>query len=282
MRLGILHTQIRADERLLIDVCRNKNIDHVLIDVRNELFYSLEDHFNIDVALERCVSSTKGLYAIKFFESVGLPVINSFDIANLCWDKYYTSLYLRNKGVPTVDFGMAFNETQAKQLVERLGGYPVVLKATTGSWGRLVSKINDEHALESIIEHKSILGGVHHQGFYIQDYVEKNGRDIRSFIVGNETIAAIYRNSDHWITNTARGGQAENCEITPELRDLGRMVTKHIGEGVLSLDVFETEDGLKVNEVNHTTEFKNSEKPTGVDISGSIIDYCVKVAQGRS
>ena len=65
-----------------------------------------------------------------------------------------------------------------------------------------------------------MLGSYHHSIFYIQEYVEKPQRDIRAFVVGDETICAIYRNSEHWITNTARGGKASNCPVTPELNDI--------------------------------------------------------------
>ena len=69
-----------------------------------------------------------------------------------------------------------------------------------------------------------ILGSYHHSIFYIQEYVEKKGKDIRSFVVGGECIAAIYRHAEHWITNTARGGKTTNCVIRPNcgISPLGR------------------------------------------------------------
>ncbi|MCP6756764.1 hypothetical protein NL533_34580, partial [Klebsiella pneumoniae] len=78
-------------------------------------------------------------------------------------------------------------------------GYPVILKPPIGSWGRLLSKINDRDAAEAILEHKEILGSFHHSTFYIQEHVDKPDRDIRAFVVGDETICAIYRYSKHWI-----------------------------------------------------------------------------------
>ncbi len=84
----------------------------------------------------------------------------------------------------------------------------------------MLSKVNDREAAESILEHKAILGSYHHSIFYVQKYVEKRGRDIRSFVVGDECIAAIYRTSKHWITNTALGGVATGCPVTDELGDI--------------------------------------------------------------
>jgi [lysine-biosynthesis-protein LysW]--L-2-aminoadipate ligase len=85
-------------------------------------------------------------------------------------------------------------------------GFPIVMKPVVGSWGRLLAKINDRDAAEAILEHKEQLGSFQHSVFYMQEFIKKPGRDIRSFVVGDQTICAIYRQSDHWITNTARGG----------------------------------------------------------------------------
>ncbi len=97
-------------------------------------------------------------------------------------------------------------------------------------------------------------------------------------MVGEEPIAAIYRSSENWITNTARGGVASNCPLTPELADLCRRTAQAIGGGLLAIDLFETDDGLTVNEVNHTMEFRNSIATTGVDIPALMVDYVIRNA----
>jgi [lysine-biosynthesis-protein LysW]--L-2-aminoadipate ligase len=154
-----------------------------------------------------------------------------------------------------------------------------VLKPAVGSWGRLLSKINDREAAEAILEHKETLGSYHHSIFYIQEYVRKPQRDIRAFVIGNETICAIYRNSEHWITNTARGGKASNCPVTPELNDICVRAARAVGGGVVAIDVFEDPDqGLLINEVNYTMEFRNSIAPTGVNIPARYVDFALKVA----
>ena len=155
----------------------------------------------------------------------------------------------------------------------------MVIKPAVGSWGRLLARINDRDAAEAILEHKVTLGSFHHGAFYIQEYVKKPGRDIRSFVVDGETICAIYRASPHWITNTARGGNASNCPMTPEIaRDLVRAAAA-VGGGVVAIDLFETERGLLVNEVNYTMEFRNSIDTTGVNIPERIVDYVIQVGQ---
>src|SRR5690606_16264030 len=122
-------------------------------------------------------------------------------------------------GVPQPNARTAFTPEAALEVIEQMG-YPVVLKPATGSWGRLLARVNDRDAAEAVLEHKGTLGGVQHAIYYIQEYINKPGRDIRAFVVGDETICAIERRSAHWITNTARGGQAANFPVTPELNDL--------------------------------------------------------------
>ena len=179
---------------------------------------------------------------------------------------------LAERGVPQPEARVAFTPESALDAIEELG-YPVVLKPAVGSWGRLLSKINDRDAAETVLEHKSILGSYHHSIFFVQKYVTKGGRDIRGFVVGDECVAAIYRTSAHWITNTARGGQATNCPVTPEIADLSLRAAEAVGGGVLAVDLFESADGLLVNEVNYTMEFRNSIDVTGVNIPERIVSY---------
>ena len=153
-----------------------------------------------------------------------------------------------------------------------------MLKPAVGSWGRLLSKVNDREAAESILEHKAILGTYHHSIFYIQQYIEKHGRDIRSFVVGDECIAAIYRSSPHWITNTSRGAEATGCRVTPAIADISLSAARAVGGGILAVDLFETPDGLLVNEVNYTMEFRNSITTTGVNIPERMVRYLLDAA----
>lgn len=274
--LGILHSTIREEEKFILAAARKRGIKIQLIDIREEVFNPVCYRANFDIALERSVSTVKGLYATRFLESLGITVINSSKVAVICEDKFFTSLALQEAQVPTPQFALVFGIEQAKEASKQLGGFPVVLKPNLGSWGRLLAKVNDADCLEAIIEHKDVLGSPQQKVIYIQKYLNKPGRDIRAFVVGNEAICAIYRNSLHWITNTARGGVATNCPLTSELRSISKKASKVVGGGILAIDIFETEKGLSINEINHTMEFKNSEAPTGVSISGAIVDYCIK------
>jgi [lysine-biosynthesis-protein LysW]--L-2-aminoadipate ligase len=279
MRVGVLCSRIRVEEKLLFEAFRKRGVDYEKLDDRT-LIFDLQGpgvFQQYDMILERSVNHSRALYALKMLNEWGIKTINSAETARICGDKVLTSLALGNHKVPIPANMVAFTPESALQAIEQLG-YPAVLKPCIGSWGRLVAKINDREAAEAILEHKQILGSYHHSIYYIQQYIEKPGRDIRSFVVGNETIAAIYRSSEHWITNTALGGKATNCPITPEINDLSLRAAEAVGGGMLAVDLLESPTGLLVNEVNYTMEFRNSIDTTGVDIPAKMIDYVLQEA----
>ena len=117
---------------------------------------------------------------------------------------------------------------------------------------------------------------------FVQSYIEKpRGRDIRALVVAGEAICTIYRSSSHWVTNTARRASVEQRPVTAELQDLCRSASVAVGGGVLAMDVFETEEDLILNEINHTMELRYSIEPTGVDIAGKVVDYALALAEQR-
>jgi [lysine-biosynthesis-protein LysW]--L-2-aminoadipate ligase len=279
MRIGFLHSLIRPDEKLLLEEFSRRGVTLELIDDRH-LTFRLGPGVPrpaVDVVVERCINHSRALHALRLFEGQGVACINTFRVASICGDKLLTSAALREHGVPQPEVRVAFTEESALAAIEEMG-YPVVLKPAVGSWGRLLAKVNDRDAAEALLEHKTVLGSYHHSIFYIQKYVEKRGRDIRAFVVGDECVAAIYRTSPHWITNTARGGRASACPVGDDLARIAVAGARAVGGGVVALDIFETADGFLVNEVNYTMEYKNSIAPTGVNIPGRIADYVLRRA----
>ncbi len=277
--IGVLCSRVRVEEKLIFSALQERGIDYERIDTR-QVTCDL-DHGSLgecDAVLVRCLSHSRAYYLTRWAEHLGVPAVSPHRVVATCTDKLLASAALQEAGVPTPHTLVAFTPQAALEAIEEMG-YPVVLKPLNGSWGRLLARVNDRHAAEAILEHKTTLGGYQHSVFYIQEYVEKPGRDIRSFVVGDETVAAIYRQSPHWITNTARGGTASNCPITPEVDRVSRAAAQAVGGGVVAVDIFEHPDGrLLVGEVNHTPEFRNSIAPTGVDIPGKIVDYVMEVA----
>lgn len=278
MRIGVLCSRIRAEEKLLFEAFQRRGIDFDKIDDRELIFEIGKEPPRYDVILERCLHHSRALYALRILNQGGVPTVNTYEVALTCGDKINTTTALAAANVPSPRTLIAFTPESALEAIETLG-YPVVLKPAVGSWGRLLAKISDREAAEALLEHKDTLGSYQHAIFYIQEFVNKPSRDIRSFVVGDETICAIYRESSHWITNTARGGQARNCPVTPEIDRLSRAAARAVGGGVLAIDLLEHPDGLVVSEVNYTMEFRNSIDTTGVDIPGRIVDYVLRVGE---
>jgi len=280
MHIGVLLSRVRVEEKLLFAELDKRGVPWSRID-DPELVLRLDEPMRqYDVVLERSINHTRALHALRVFNDWGVPTVNMFDVAEVCGNKLLTSTALVREGVPTPRTVIAFTPEAALRAIEEIG-YPVILKPPIGSWGRLLSKVNDRDAAEALLEHKEILGSFHHSTFYIQEYVEKPGRDIRAFVVGDETICAIYRYSKHWITNTARGGISDNCPVTPRMDEMCRAAARAVGGGVLAIDLVETGDSFQVIEVNYTMEYRNSIAPTGVNIPGRIVDYTLQVAEGR-
>jgi len=282
MRIGVLCSRVRVEEKLLFQEMDRRGLDYVRIDDDEVIFHLNEARYPYDIVLERSIHHSRALYALKALNDAGVPTVNTAAVADVCGDKFKTTQVLIKHGVPTPRTLMAFTPESALRAIEEMG-YPVVLKPAIGSWGRLIAKVNDREAAEALLEHKEVLGSYHHSIFYIQEYVPKAAsRDIRAFVIGDECVCAIYRTSKHWITNTARGGQASNCPVTPALADICIGAAHAVGGGVVAIDVLEAESGqLTVNEVNYTMEFRNSIDTTGVNIPARVIDYLVAVGRGQ-
>jgi [lysine-biosynthesis-protein LysW]--L-2-aminoadipate ligase len=279
MNVGILLSRVRVEEKLLLEEFARRGVEITRIDDRDVIFELGRNELEFDVVLERAINHSRALYALKLLNDAGITTVNTYRVADNCGNKIITSSLLARDGVPSPRTLVAFTPESAIQAIEEVG-YPAVLKPAVGSWGRLLSLVSDRYAAEAILEHKEILGSYHHSIFYVQEYVDKPGRDIRSFVVGDECICAIYRYSEHWLTNTARGGRAENCPVTDEIAELSLAAARAVGGGVVAIDLLESERGLLVNEVNYTMEFRNSIETTGVNIPGKIVDYTLQ--QGES
>jgi len=284
MKIGVLYSRVRVEEKWIFEALEQRQVDFDRIDDR-QIQLSLGEPGRwqaYDVILERSLSYKNGLYTTQVLNSWGIPTVNMAHVAATCGDKLATSAALTQAGVPQPKVWLAFTAESALEIMEEIG-YPVVLKPVIGSWGRLLAKLNDREAAEAVLEHKEMLGSFQHSVFYIQEFIQKPGRDIRSFVVGDETVCAIYRSSHHWITNTARGGKAEVCPVTPEIHEISLRAARAVGGGVVAIDILEDPDrGYLVNEVNHTMEFHSTVPLTGVDLPGMLVDYAISMARQRT
>ena len=283
LRIGVLYSRVRVEEKWIFSSLERRGLDYERLDDRTVHFdlADPEPWRQYDAVLERSISYTNGLYALRILNSWDIPTVNTAAVAEACGDKLITTTLLARAGVPQPDTQVAFTPESALETIEAMG-YPVVLKPVIGSWGRLLAKVNDRDTAEAIVEHKATLGSVQHSVFYIQEYIEKPGRDIRVVVAGDKVVTAIYRKSPHWITNTARGGEGELCPVTPGLEELCLKAAAAIGGGVLAIDVIEdSRRGLLVNEINHTMEFHTIQPLSGIDIADIIVGFTVEAARRK-
>lgn len=275
----MVYDYIRWEEKAIADAARKKGINLELIDSK-DIFLLLDSNYEEelgDVVLQRCVSYFRSLHLTAALEAKGISVVNPFNVALTSGNKLLTTLVLIKAGIPTPQTALSFAPESAIKSLEKLG-YPSVLKPTIGSWGRLVALLKDKDSAEAIFEDREHMFPLY-QIYYIQEYVKRPPRDIRSIVIDDRVIAAIYRVSlsGNWKTNMALGAKAENCPITKELEDICARASKAVGGGILGVDCMEGPNGLLVHEINNTTEFKNTVPATGVDIPDLIIDYLIKL-----
>ncbi len=283
LKIGILYSHMRIEEKWIFGAMDKRGIDYDRLDNRT-IYFDLNNPTQwqqYDAVLERSIGYNSGLYALRLLNTFDVPTVNTARVAEICGDKLMTSAILTRDGIPQPHNIIAFTPEAALEAIESLG-YPVVLKPVIGSWGRLLAKINDRDAAEAVLEHKATLGSAQHSVFYIQEYIAKPDRDIRVVVIGDRVVSAMYRKSEHWITNTARGGQGELCPITPEIENLSLRAAKSVGGGVLAIDLVEhPERGVIVNEINHTMEFHTLQPMSGIDIAGEIVEFVMSVAKSR-
>lgn len=279
MPLSIFYDQIRFEEKELFKTAENLSIPLKRLNVDdfsltlNRREPELED---VETALLRCVSYFKSLHLSSYLEGVGILSVSSFKTLQIAGNKLFTSVELMKNGVKTPLAVVSFSYQSAIESFNKTG-YPAVLKPVIGSWGRLVSLIKDKYTAEAVLEDRLYMFPLY-QVFYIQEYVEKPGRDIRATVIGDEVVSAIYRVSlpEQWKTNIALGGRSEKAEVTDELAEIVLKAARAVGGEFVGIDVLESpKEGYVVNEVNATPEFRGSMEATGVNIPEKILKHLV-------
>ena len=277
-RVAMLVSRVRVEEKMLLDAFARRGVDVDVVDVRTLVLDTSVPPPSWDVVLDRSLQQSHALAALRLLEDRAIPTVNRHEVVFNCADKVVTTSLLAAAGVPVPRTLVAFSVEGALAAIESVG-YPAVIKPPVGSWGRLLARVNDRDAAEALLEHKATLGSVAHSVFYVQEHIDKPGRDIRVFVAGDEVICAIDRASSHWVTNTARGAVTANRPVTASIRELCLAASRAVGCGVLAVDLLEDGDTLLVSEVNHTMEFRNSVDVTGVDIAGAIAEHTLRAAR---
>jgi len=284
--LSILTDRLRWEEKALYTAALNMGLSASIVDVKSSSI-DISDESTLpaevrdsDVVLQRCVSHYRGLYYTAVLERFGRRVINSFMTSLMTGNKLLTSLELVKRGIPTPRTYVSFSDESAVEFMER-HGYPMVVKPVVGSWGRMVTRVDDRDDANTLVEFRRMLQDPTYQVYYLQEYVRRPPRDLRAVVVGDDVVAAEYRYQppDDWRTNIARGGRAEPVSLKGHDREIVLKAAEAVGGGVLGVDAMETEDGLLVHEVNGGVEFHGVTHATGVDVATKIIEYARSVAK---
>jgi [lysine-biosynthesis-protein LysW]---L-2-aminoadipate ligase len=133
MRLGVLYSRVRVEEKMLFEKLEARGIAYDLLDDR-EVVFDLWDpgaFKQYDAIIERCINHSRALYALRILEDFGIPCVNSYTVADTCGDKLKTTAALERHGVPSPRVKVAFTPESALNAIESLG-YPVVLKPCVG------------------------------------------------------------------------------------------------------------------------------------------------------
>ena len=269
-----LYDTIRLEEKLLIESAKKNDINLEMVDCK-KLFVDLNDNKNFDgPVLQRCVSYYRNLHSTAAIEGQGTKVVNCLNTGIFAGNKLFTHMLLQKAGVPTPDATVAFSKDSALEALDK-NGFPKIIKPTVGSWGRMVSKINDMDSAEGIIDGREAMYPIH-QVHFLEEFVERPPRDIRVIVIGDNVAAAIYRNSGdgNWKTNTHLGGSAETCEISNEIEDICIKAKNAVYGDIVGIDLMESDEkGMVVHEINNTTEFRNVVRVTGVDIPKLMLEH---------
>ena len=282
--VGMVYVVARWEEKALVRAAESRGVTFKLIHtqgLRLDISSSFTGPGNNypGVVLQRSISHYVALTTSLVLESLGVRVVNRSSSIAAANDKVWSSSLMVRHNVPMPRTVVAWSYVAALKAAEDVG-YPVVVKPTNGSWGRMLALADDSEDLRAILEHREYMPHPEMQVHFVQEYVNKPGRDIRVTVVDGRPVAAIYRYSEHWITNTARGGKAEVAPVEGELGELAVKAAEALGLEVAGVDLFEDRDrGLLVNEVNPVPEFKNTVRVTGVDVAGEIVDYLVRIAK---
>ncbi len=282
MKVSITFDRLRWEEKALSDAAEGAGLEASLVDSKGLTFEVPKKPSELgDVVLQRCISHYRSSLLTLALEGAGLNVINSFAVAETCSNKLATSIALANAGVPTPRTFLALTSEAAEDAAEKLG-YPLVLKPFTGSWGRMVTVVQDRGTLQSLIEYKEELANPQEQHmYYLQEYVRRPPRDVRAIVAGDSIIACVHRIAPpgEWRTNVARGAVSKAFKPDSELEEIILKAAEAVGGGILGVDAMEPESGYLVHEVNNTVEFKGAQSAVETDIPGQLIRYVAQSAR---
>ncbi len=291
MKIGILSRKPSLySTRRLVEAGRQRGHDvHVINPLRcymnitphrPAIHYKGENVEGYDAVIPRIGASITyyGTAVVRQFEMMGVFCVNESVAISRARDKLRSLQLLSRKGIGLPVTGFAHSTRFKHDLIEMVGGPPLIIKLIEGTQGKGVVLADNQKAAESVIEAFEKLDA----NFLIQEFIkEAAGRDIRCFIVGDKVVAAMMRQGQagEFRSNLHRGGEAAPIKITPEERTMSVRAAKIIGLNVAGVDILRSKHGPLVMEVNSSPGLQGIEKATGKDVAGMIIEFIEKNAK---
>ena len=219
-----------------------------------------------------------GLAVLRQFEMMGVYPLNESVAIGRSRDKLRCLQLLSRKGIGLPVTAFAHATSQPDDLIDIVGGPPLVIKLLEGTQGIGVVLAETRTSAKSMIE---AFGGVE-ANILVQEFVkEASGSDVRVFVIGGKVVAAMQRRGapDDFRSNLHRGGKGQPVKITPEERSTAVRAAKILGLNVCGVDMLRSNHGPVVMEVNSTPGLEGIESATGKDIAGRIIEFLEKNAK---
>jgi ribosomal protein S6--L-glutamate ligase len=291
MNLGILSTNrnLYSTRRLVeageerghsVRVINHKRCYMNIVSHNPQIHYNGEPIKGLDAIIPRIGASVSfyGAAVVRQFEMMGVYSVNESVAITRSRDKLRASQLLSRKGIGLPVTGFANSPGDTDDLLELVGGAPVVIKLLEGTQGVGVVLAETKQAAESVIEAFRGLKA----NFIVQEYIkEAGGSDVRCFVIGDKVVASMMRKGKEgdFRSNLHRGGTAKLVKITPEERSTAVRSAKAMGLNVAGVDLLRSNHGPVVMEVNSSPGLEGIEAATRKDVAGMIIEFIEKNAR---
>lgn len=295
MKIGVLsrNRKLYSTSRL-VEAAKKRGHDVVVIDplrcYMNIASFKPSIHYDgralepIDAVIPRIGASITfyGTAVVRQFEMMGVFSLNESVAISRSRDKLRSLQLLSRKGIGLPVTGFAHSPADTEDLLDVVGGAPVVVKLLEGTQGRGVVLAETRKAAESVVEaFRGLKASV-----LVQEFIaEAGGADIRCLVIGERVVASMQRQAaeGEFRSNLHRGGSAQLVKITPEERSTAVRAARIMGLNVAGVDILRSNHGAVVMEVNSSPGLEGIEKATGKDVAAQIIDYIEKNAKpGRT
>ncbi len=242
--------------------------------------YKGEDLPYFDCVIPRIGASVTfyGTAVLRQFEMMGVYPVNESVAISRSRDKLRSLQLLARKGIGLPVTVFAHRTSRAEEILDMIGGAPVVIKLLEGTQGIGVVLGETQKGAESIIQ---AFGGVN-TNILVQEFIkEAGGEDIRCIVIGDKVVASMKRKGKEgdFRSNIHRGGSAEKVKITPQERSTAVSAAKVMGLNFCGVDLLRSNHGPVVMEVNSSPGLEGIETATGVDVAGGLIDFIEKNAK---